>query len=151
MKRRKCEEQSVVILCFWMLRVLLWQVQWNDSQTGTPWKGHKTENNPLRACGRCKICALSTAIILLLCLGEVKLCWAVCWMKKNSTKAVTQLTTTTETTQGNKGVSLEMEMCVELLQKDHEEWRWWIELNKRNREGVKENNWNEGGTARRLK
>ena len=44
-------------------------------------------------------------------------------MKKNSTKAVTQLTTTTETTQGNKGVSLEMEMCVELLQQDHEEWR----------------------------
>ena len=36
-----------------------------------------------------------------------------------------------------KGVSLEVEMCVELLQQDHEEW-WWIELNKRNRERVKE-------------
>ena len=82
-KEEVCEEQSVVILWFGMLHVLLWQVQWNDSQTGTPWKGHKTE---IITWGRVGVviqgmCALSTTIILLLCLGEVKLCWAMCRMK----------------------------------------------------------------------
>ena len=46
--------------------------------------------------------------------------------EKHFTKAVTKLTTT-DTTHDNKGIFLEVEMCVELLQQDHEEWWWRIE------------------------
>ena len=138
---------------------LLWDVA-GVAVTGavkwfTNWNSMKRAQNRKQSPGGvwewCKVCTLSTAIIHLLCLGEVKLCCAMCRMKKHFTKAATQLKqhNNRNYTGQQRGISGSGDVCGIASTRP---WRVVMNWTKGTESVSWKNNWNAGEkTARRLK